>query len=98
MARDGRALQLERELVQGEGFEAHADIQLLAKRNWYRPDGTLVGLLPADRYHEDRFRAKGWTLHPSPVTGEREKHFWGFGVPVAPIPDADGRIPYVKEG
>lgn len=85
MVRNGQTAQRERERLKDEGFESQEVVKLQPKRNWYREDGTLVGMLPVDPYHQERFRAKGWSLSASPHPAERERHYLGFpgGGPLA---------------
>ena len=78
MPRDGKSLQADRAQIQEEGFESHTTMRLNQKLPWYREDGSLVGVLPVDTYHEQRFRAKGWHLSPRPTLANENKHFLGF--------------------
>lgn len=71
-------MQAEREGLAREGFASQEVVRRQPKRMWYRSDGSEIGELPVDPYHEARFRAKGWVLSPSQAVGKREKHFLGF--------------------
>lgn len=86
MVMDGKVLQANRQGLEAEGFESGEILRRVEKRPWYRADGTLIGVLPVDVYHEQRFRAHGWSLSPTPRVAT-EPHFMGFD---APTPPPDG--------
>ena len=75
---NGKTMQTDRKEIQEEGFESHTVMRLNQKLPWYRADGTLVGVLPVDTYHEARFRAKGWSLSPQKRNRRKSKNFLGF--------------------
>ena len=60
--------------VSGQGYSMEIIDNPTAKVKWYRADGTpLRNLLPADPYHIQRFRRKGWRL--TKYSDEQVKEF-----------------------
>ena len=78
MADTGKQMQAERERLERDGFASQEVLRLQPKRVWYREDGSEIGLLPVDLYHQEKFRARGFTLHPHPTPATQTKHYLGF--------------------
>ena len=64
------AEQEQNRLLKREGFDSFLQLQMQPKRLWYRENGSVVGELPVDPYHFQRFTTRGWTLVPP---GRRHK-------------------------
>ncbi len=56
------ALREDREWLEQQGVNPLT----LRHATWYWPDGTPIPDLPSDYEHRQMYRAKGWTLKPSP--------------------------------
>jgi len=60
----GKTMRAEREMLETAGYESDYILRLLPKRPWLRADGTLIGVLPVDSYHYQRFSERGWRPAP----------------------------------
>jgi hypothetical protein len=81
----GAELTQERRWLASQGYTVELIIKQQERATWYRPDGKALPNLPADAYHRERFRRKGWTLVPPEVQPSEEET-----MPVLEMPEPPG--------
>jgi hypothetical protein len=82
----GPELTEERRWLATQGFTVELIVRQQERATWYRADGLALPNLPADAYHRERFRRKGWTLVAPDVQPTEETEMPVLELPELPEP------------
>lgn len=83
----GAELTEERRWLAKQGFTIELIVKQRERATWYRADGKALPNLPADAYHRERFRRKGWSLVPPDIQPDKAKL-----MPVLELPEPPGLL------
>jgi len=83
----GPQLTEERRWLATQGFSLELIVKQQERATWYRADGLALPNLPADAYHRERFRRKGWSLVPPDVQPTEDTT-----MPVLEMPEPPGPL------